>query len=103
MYDNKSEMILSVYAIPNQTIQILPRNFVWEIPDEIWDKPIYIDKDKIEFSKGIITINEPGEYDISGTVSFFVVNRSDEIIHGNALLRLISGKIIDRNNYTINE
>ena len=103
MYDNKSEMILSVYAIPNQTIQILPRNFVWEIPDEIWDEPIYIDRDQIEFSEGIITINEPGEYDISGTISFFVVNRSSEIVHGNALLRFINGDIIDKDNYTINE
>lgn len=98
--NNKSSM-LSVYCEDNKVIQDLPRDGIWEIPDELWIKPNYINKDYISFDKGIVVIKKPGIYNISSTVSFFISNKSEEIVHGNALLRLIKGNITNRFEYDL--
>lgn len=93
-------LVLSVYARSDNTISDPPRDDVWEIPDELWKKPDHR-SDFVRFDKGIIEICRPGTYNFSGTISFFVENKGENIVHGNALVRFITGKIRDRYSYDV--
>lgn len=91
---------LVVYSIDNKTIIELPEKNVYNIPNELWDKPKFKHKN-IEFDNGVITISKAGNYSLNSIISFSLENGSPDQVRGNAFSRIIQGNSLKDDEYDI--